>query len=707
MARKSATKPQIEPEQLSLEAAAKEMAYLANEIAEHDERYHGKDAPVISDADYDLLRQRYIALENIYPEFTPDNAPTKRVGAKPAGKFKKVRHRVPMLSLDNAFTDEDVVEFVERVRRFLKFPPGEELAFTAEPKIDGLSCALRYEKGVLVQAATRGDGMEGEDVTANVRTVRDVPHRLKGDVPDVLEVRGEIYMRHDGFAEMNERQEKEGKPLYANPRNAAAGSLRQLDPAISAKRPLHFFAYGWGEVSGLPADTQFKMIAFFGKAGLPVNRHMQRFAKIPDLIAYYKEVEEERGSLGYDIDGIVYKVDRLALQERLGFVGRAPRWATAHKFPAQKAVTQLLDIEINVGRTGALTPIAKLAPVTVGGVVVRNATLHNEDEIARKDIRIGDTVILQRAGDVIPQILEAVLAKRSKNSKPYKFPTTCPCYLKTPAIRIKDDKGEEEAVRRCTGEWACPYQRIEHLKHFASRRAFDIEGLGEKQIELFYEKELVREPADIFTLAARDRKSAQPLKTWEGFGDLSTRNLFAAIDARRKISLERFIYALGIRDVGEQTARLLAQAYGTWDAFFKACLAVAAGDEQAIAEMDAIEQIGSAVIDSVQRAFKRKESRAAIERLVKHIDIQAAEKAAADSAIAGKTIVFTGSLEKMTRDEAKAQAQRLGAKVASSVSKKTDLVVAGPGAGSKLKEAAALGVKVIDEDAWLKLVQDL
>jgi DNA ligase (NAD+) len=689
----------------SAETAQEEMARLANVIAAHDEHYYINDAPLVSDAEYDALRLRYNELEEQYPQFAPDNAPSRRIGAKPAEKFKKVRHAIPMLSLDNAFTDEDVAEFIQRVRRFLKFPESEELFFTAEPKIDGLSCALRYEKGLLVQAATRGDGMEGEDVTLNVRTVRDVPHKLKGSTPDVLEVRGEIYMRHAEFTALNARQEKDGKPQFANPRNAAAGSLRQLDPAITAQRPLHFFAYGWGEASILPAKTQFGIIEAFKSMGLPVSSHMRRISAVPDLIAYYKYIEEQRGSLGYDIDGIVYKVDRLDLQERLGFVGRAPRWATAHKFPAQKAITQLLDIDIQVGRTGALTPVAKLAPVTVGGVVVKNATLHNEDEIARKDIRIGDTVILQRAGDVIPQIIEVVLKKRPKDSKPFQFPTNCPCHLKTPAVRIRNEKGEEEAVRRCTGEWACPYQRIEHLKHFVSRRAFDIEGLGEKQIELFFEKELVRESADIFTLEERDKKSATPLKEWEGFGELSIRNLFNAINARRIISLERFIYSLGIRDIGEQTARLLAQAYGTWENFFKACLFIANGDEQAISDMDAIEQIGSAVIESIQRTFKRKESRAAIERLVEHVTIQSAEKTAQNSAIAGKTVVFTGSLEKMTRDEAKAQAQRLGAKVASSVSKKTDLVVAGPGAGSKLKDAAAFGVKVIDEDAWLKLAK--
>lgn len=701
MARKQ--KLAANPEQLAPEEAQEEMRRLADELAEHDRRYYQEDAPAISDAAYDELRRRYLALEQAFPELAPKNAPSKKVGAKPSGKFKKVRHSMPMLSLDNAFSEEDVADFMARIKRFLRLPEDEALAFTAEPKIDGLSCALRYEKGELVQGATRGDGTTGEDVTANVRQVRDIPQKLKGKVPDVLEVRGEVYMSHEDFAHLNAEQAREEKTLYANPRNAAAGSLRQLDPAVTATRRLKFFAYSWGEVSDFPAETQSGMLDFFKKAGLPVNPHTKPLARPEDLFAYYGKIEEQRSQLGYDIDGVVYKLDRLDWQERLGFVGRAPRWAVAHKFAAQKAITQLLDIDIQVGRTGALTPVAKLQAVTVGGVVVRNATLHNEDEIARKDIRIGDTVVLQRAGDVIPQILEVVLDRRPKNARPFKFPQTCPCPLKTPAVRAVGAKGEEEAARRCTGEWACPYQRIEHLRHFASRQAFDIEGLGEKQIELFYDAGLVKEPADIFTLQERDRTSKRPLMEWEGFGEVSTRNLFNAIEARRTISLERFIYALGIRDVGEMTARLLAQAYGNWEAFFAACVAIAKGDAQAAEDMDAIEQIGSAVIDSIRETLSRRESRAAIERLVEQVNIQPAEKIAQDTAVAGLTIVFTGAMEKMTRDEAKALAQRLGAKVASSVSKKTDLVVAGPGAGSKLNEAAKHGVKVIDEEAWVKL----
>ncbi|MES2905867.1 MAG: NAD-dependent DNA ligase LigA, partial [Pseudomonadota bacterium] len=629
--------------QLAPQDARDEMTRLADNIAAHDIAYHQNDAPKISDAAYDALRQRYDALEKTYPEFTPANTPSKRVGAKASEKFSKVRHSVPMLSLENAFTEEDVVDFVDRIRRFLKLDIDEQIDFVAEPKIDGLSCALRYEKSVLVQAATRGDGAVGEDVTQNVRTLKDVPHKLKGTVPDILEVRGEIYMRHDEFAALNKNQEKDGAPPFANPRNAAAGSLRQLDSSITASRPLHFFAYSWGEVSKLPAAKQFDMIAALKSFGLPVNPLTKRVGNVGDMMAYYKNIEEQRSQLGYDIDGIVYKLDRLELQDRLGFVGRAPRWAKAHKFPAQKAITELLDIDIQVGRTGALTPVAKLKPVTVGGVVVSNATLHNEDEIARKDIRIGDTVVLQRAGDVIPQILEALLDKRPKSAKVFLFPTICPCPLKTPAVRAKDEKGVEEVVRRCTGEWDCPHQRIEHLRHFVSRRAFDIEGLGEKQISLFYDTGLVREPADIFTLSIRDEKSEKPLKEWEGFGDLSVQNLFGAVEARRTISLERFIYALGIRDIGEMTARLLAQAYGTWDNFFAACLSVAKSDDQAAADMDAIEQIGQAVIDSVKATFARVESRAAIERLVAQITIRPAEQARADTAIAGQTIVFTGS----------------------------------------------------------------
>lgn len=690
-------------ESLAPDEAREEMLRLAKELLEHDRRYHQEDAPVISDAEYDTLRRRYISLEKIYPEFAPKDAPSKRVGAKPSSKFKKVRHSIPMLSLDNGFGEEDVNDFIERVKRFLRFPPQEVLAFTVEPKIDGLSCALRYEKGKLVQAATRGDGVVGEDVTANIFTIKEVPRSLHGKVPDILEVRGEVYTSHEDFLKMNEKQAKEGKPLFANPRNAAAGSLRQIDPAITAARPLHFFAYSWGEVSELPADTQCGMISFFKGTGLPTNPHSERLETLASLISYYKNIEQKRSKLGYDIDGVVYKVDRLDLQTRLGFVGRAPRWAIAHKFAAQKAMTQLIEINIQVGRTGTLTPVAKLQPVTVGGVVVKNATLHNEDEITRKDIRVGDTVVVQRAGDVIPQILSVVRDKRLKNSKSYAFPKTCPCPLKTPAVRAIGASGTEEAARRCTGEWACPYQRIEHLRHFVSRHAFDIEGLGEKQIELFYDTGLVKEPADIFDLEERNRHSDNPLTGWEGFGELSIRNLFNAIEERRTISLERFIYALGIQEIGQTTARLLAQTYGTWDHFYQACLAVAGNDVQAREEMDAIENIGSAVIESIAATFKRSESRTSIERLVKHINILPAEKIAHDTAVAGLTIVFTGAMEKMTRDEAKALAQRLGAKVASSVSKKTDVLVAGPGAGSKLKDAAKHGVKVIDEDAWLKL----
>ncbi len=678
--------------------ARAELARLADDIAMHDEHYHQNDAPIISDADYDALRRKYTALENTYPELAPANSPTHRIGAKPSGKFKKIHHSVPMLSLDNAFTKNDLDDFIGRIRRFLNLDESHPLSFTAEPKIDGLSCALRYEKGLLIHAATRGDGTTGEDVTANVRTVSDVPQILRGDVPDIFEVRGEIYTSHDDFFAMNERQLAAGKAPFANPRNAAAGSLRQIDPQMSALRPMRFFAYGWGNISALPAKTQSGMIAFFKKAGLPINPFMKTVESIDEMLVFYESIEQQRAALGYDIDGIVYKLDALDLQARLGFVGRAPRFAIAHKFAAEKAITELLDIDIQVGRTGALTPVAKLQPVTVGGVVVRNATLHNEDEIARKDIRIGDSVMIQRAGDVIPQILSVVVEKRKPDSNVFHFPKKCPCPLKTETMRA-----EGEAVRRCTGEWSCPYQRIEHLRHFCARGAFDIEGLGEKQIELFFETGLVREPADIFELAAKDALSKKPLREWEGFGDLSVRNLFAAIEQRRDVSLERFIFALGIRDIGEQTARLLARTYGTWSAFYAACLEVANKDAKTIEDMDAIEQIGEAVIGSIEAAFSRQESRIAIERLVAHVRIQDAEKASNNSPVAGLTLVFTGSLEKMTRDEAKALAQRMGAKVASSVSAKTDIVVAGPGAGSKLKDAAKHNVKVIDEDAWLEL----
>ncbi len=702
MAAKDTTKLSVDD--LTERQAKAEHARLAAEIAGHDRRYYQDDAPTVSDAEYDALRRRYGAIEARFPQLRTLESLTQRVGAAPSVRFAKVQHAVPMLSLDNAFAEEDVVDFVGRIRRFLRLPDDEEIVFSAEPKIDGLSMSLRYEDGALVSGATRGDGAVGEDVTANVKTLEDIPKRLKGRaVPKVCEVRGEVYMTKAAFLELNRKQAEAGKQLYVNPRNTAAGSLRQLDPTITASRPLGFFAYAWGEMSEMPADSQSGMIKWFGGCGFKTNPLTKMCRSVEELLAFHRKIESERASLDYDIDGVVYKVDRLDWQERLGFVSRAPRWAIAHKFPAEKATTVVNDIEIQVGRTGALTPVAKLEPVTVGGVVVQNATLHNEEEIKRLDVRKGDTVTIQRAGDVIPQVLGVVLDKRPPGAKPYQFPKKCPCPLHTDVVRETIAGGAEGARAHCTGEFACPFQAIEHLKHFVSRRAFDIDGLGEKQIELFYENEWVREPADIFTLEARNKKIH--LEEVEGFGETSVRNLFGAISARREISLERFIYALGVRHVGETTAVALARGYGSWDAFRDACLKLAKDDAETKEEMDALDQIGDTVIESLGEYFSEAHNVRRIDRLVKQVKIRDAEKPRKDSVVAGKTVVFTGTLEKMTRDEAKASAERLGAKVSGSVSKKTDYVVAGPGAGSKLTEAKKLGVEVLTEDEWLKLIR--
>ncbi len=701
--------------ELTAKQAKAEHARLTAEIAQHDKRYYQDDRPSITDAEYDALRARYNAIEERFPVLRTLESLSLKVGAAPSGKFKKVRHALPMLSLDNAFSDEDVVDFVARIRRFLKLGEGEKIAFSAEPKIDGLSMSLRYESGELVTAATRGDGAEGEDVTANIRTLEDVPHKLKGrNVPKVCEIRGEVYMTKHAFLELNERQKAAGGQVFANPRNSAAGSLRQKDPSITASRPLGFFAYAWGEMSDMPADTQTGMIKWFEACGFKTNPLARLCRSTDDLIAFHRKIEEGRAKLDYDIDGVVYKIDRIDWQERLGFISRTPRWAVAHKFPAERAMTVMRDVLITVGRTGVLTPTAQLEPVGVGGVMVSMATLHNEDYIKGvggkgetlregRDIRIGDTVIIQRAGDVIPQIVDVVIDKRPKDAKPYKFPKKCPCYLHTDVVREETATGEEGARARCTGEFACPFQKIEHLKLFCSRRAFDIEGLGEKQIELFFEKEWIKEPADIFMLPQRNKKIR--LEDEEGFGETSVRNLFNAIDARRAIALDRFIYALGIRHVGETTALALARGYGSWQAFHDASLKIAKGDAEAAAEMDALDQIGDTVIEAVKAYFGESHNRGIVERLKKQVEVLDAEKPKTDSAIAGKTVVFTGSLEKMTREEAKAQAERLGAKAAGSVSKKTDYVVAGPGAGSKLAEAKKHGVTVLTEDEWLKLIQ--
>jgi DNA ligase (NAD+) len=685
-------------EELSVKEAKAEHVRLELEIEQHDKRYYQQDAPVISDAEYDALRQRYQAIEERFPDLRTLTSLSNKVGSAPSGKFKKVRHAVPMLSLGNAFTEEDVTDFVDRIRRFLRLSEKDELVITAEPKIDGLSCSLRYEKGKLVVAATRGDGAEGEDVTANIRTIKDVPDALKGkDVPDVFEARGEVYMTKDDFLALNERQEKEGKPLYVNPRNTAAGSLRQIDPKMTAARPLKFFAYTWGEASKLPADTQSESVAAMKRWGLPVNALMKKCKSVGELLKHYRRIEEERAELPYDIDGVVYKVDRLDWQERLGFVSRSPRWAIAHKFAAEKATTVVKDIDIQVGRTGKLTPVAKLEPVTVGGVVVQNATLHNEDEIERLGVRIGDTVTIQRAGDVIPQVLNVVMEKRPKSAKPYKFPEVCPV-CGSHAVRE-----EGEVDRRCTGGLVCAAQAVQTLIHFVSRNAFDIDGLGEKQIEFFFEKGWVKEPADIFTLEKRNNKLK--LEKEEGFGETSVRNLFNAIRERKEgIALNRVLFALGIRHIGETNATRLARHYGTMESLRDAAVAAGKGDEEAFAEMNNVNGIGKIVAEAVVEFFKEKKNMKALDALLGEIKIGAMEAVAKDSPVSGKSVVFTGSLEQMTRDEAKAMAERLGAKVAGSVSKKTDYVVAGPGAGSKLKEAQKHGVRVLSEDDWFKLI---
>ncbi|MBN9277008.1 MAG: NAD-dependent DNA ligase LigA [Hyphomicrobium sp.] len=778
----------VPPEKLTSRQATAEHKKLVAEIARHDALYYQQDAPAISDAEYDALRTRLTAIEAQFPDLAAES-PTQRVGAAPVEAFGKVRHEVPMLSLGNAFSSEEVAEFVERVRRFLALRADDPLVVTAEPKIDGLSISIRYEGGQLVRAATRGDGIEGEDVTTNIRTVREIPHALKGaGVPDLIEIRGEIYLGTEDFRRLNAAQADAGSKVFANPRNAAAGSLRQLDASITAKRPLRFFAYTWGAASALPAKTQFDVVHAFAKWGLPINPRTVRCSSVEELIAFYDTIAIDRASLGYDIDGVVYKVDRLDYQERLGFVSRSPRWATAHKFAAEQATTVLQDIEIQVGRTGALTPVAKLQPVTVGGVVVSNATLHNEDEIRRKDIRIGDTVVVQRAGDVIPQVVSVIAERRPHGAKPFKFPHTCPVCGSHAARDEGEEGGEAEAVRRCTGGFICPAQAKERLKHFVSRLAFDIEGLGGERIELFYDEGLIRAPADIFTLARRDAASDNPLAERKGFGEKSIQNLFRAIDARRRIGLERFLFALGVRHVGETTARDLARAFGTYETFrtqvdlaskarpgasyrrlvtakglgpktaetlmqaiaargredlfdgapetFELAIAGIKGVRTGVAEALArsfpdvatfietarsaarempgddyrafagLSGIGEVVADSLIDFFDEPHNQKVVADLLSEIEIQAyVRQATVASAVTGKTVVFTGTLEKMSRNEAKAKAERAGAKVASSVSNKTDYVIAGAEAGSKLDKARELGVTVLNEDEWLALIE--
>ncbi|MCF6368242.1 NAD-dependent DNA ligase LigA [Rhizobium halophilum] len=708
-------------ETLTENEAAAELAFLASEIARHDELYHGHDAPEVSDAEYDALKRRNDAIEARFPQLRRADSPSLKVGAAPLPTFAPITHSRPMLSLDNTFSDEDVRDFINSVYRFLGRLPDGSIAFTAEPKIDGLSMSIRYENGRLANAATRGDGTTGENVTANILTIDEIPNTLPKGVPAVVEVRGEVYMTKSDFLALNEKMASEGKRTYVNPRNTAAGSLRQLDPKVTASRRLRFFAYAWGEISE-PNDlpkTQYEMVQTFKAWGFPVNPLMKRLNSVEDIIEHYREIGLKRPDLDYEIDGVVYKVDRLDLQQRLGFRSRSPRWATAHKFPAEQAFTRVEKIDIQVGRTGALTPVARLTPVTVGGVVVTNATLHNEDYIKgignsgeriredEHDIRIGDTIIVQRAGDVIPQVLDVVMEKRPADSVPYESPKKCPV-CGSHAVRERNEKtGKLDSVTRCTGGFVCRAQAVEHLKHFVSRNAFDIEGLGSKQIDFFFEADdpalTIKTAPDIFTL--KKRQEASPLtklENIEGFGRVSVRKLFDAIDERRSIALARFIYALGIRHVGETTAKLLARHYGTYDAFQSAMTEAASFAGDAWSDLNNIEGIGEVVARAIVEFFKEPRNLEVIGRLLEEVTPQAAEQVSTSgSPVSGKTVVFTGSLEKFTREEAKARAESLGAKVAGSVSKKTDYVVAGPGAGSKLDKARELGVQVMDEDEWL------
>ena len=707
----SAASAAVGVDKLTVAQAKAELARLATEIGAANRAYHTEDVPEISDADYDALKQRNAAIEARFPQLKRADSPSEKVGAAPSDGFGKVRHAVRMLSLENAFDDTDVAEFDQRIRRFLGLSDDAPLAYTAEPKIDGLSLSLRYENGRLVQAATRGDGEVGENVTANALTIADIPQTLAG-APAILEVRGEVYMSHADFAALNARQEASGGKTFANPRNAAAGSLRQLDAEITRARPLRFFAYAWGELSEPLGATQMAAIERLSALGFETNPLTLRLEAAADLLAHYKDIEARRAELGYDIDGVVYKVDDLRLQERLGFRSTTPRWAIAHKFPAELAWTVLEAIDIQVGRTGALSPVARLRPVTVGGVVVSNATLHNEDYIAGRDstgapiregrdIRVGDWVQVYRAGDVIPKIKDVDLARRPANAAPYVFPQTCP-ECGSAALREPGD-----AVHRCTGGLICPAQAVEKLKHFVSRGAFDIEGLGAKQIEMFFADDLlpIREPADIFTLAARDGANLAKLANRDGFGEKSVSKLFEAIEERRKIPLARLLFALGIRHLGETGASIIARHYGTWPAFEGAMTAARIGEGPEWDDLIGVDGVGAVMATSLITTMQQEAERASIDRLVAQLDVQESRRVVAEgSPVAGKTIVFTGTLEKMSRAEAKARAEALGAKVAGSVSAKTDLVVAGPGAGSKAKKAADLGIETIDEDGWLALI---
>lgn len=693
-------------DQLTAIEAEQELAFLAEEIAEADRLYHGEDAPTLTDAAYDALRKRNMALELRFPDLRREDSPTLRVGAAPSEKFAKITHAVPMLSLDNAFEDADVRDFAARVRRFLGIASDAPLALTAEPKIDGLSASLRYENGKLVYGVTRGDGTIGEDITANLKTIASIPHELQGDdIPTIVEVRGEVYFPRSEFAALNKRQEEAGAKTFANPRNAAAGSLRQLDSGITRSRNLDFFAYAWGEVSEPLAATQFDAVQRFADWGFKVNPELKRHETVESLIAHYCAIEELRPDLDYDIDGVVYKVDNLDYQQRLGFVSRAPRWAIAHKFPAEKAMARLLDIDIQVGRTGALTPVAKLDPVTVGGVVVSNATLHNEDEIARKDVRIGDMVILQRAGDVIPQILGPVPDQRPEGAEPFEFPTICPV-CGSHAVREEKEGDKLDAIRRCTGGLICSAQAVEQLKHFVSRNAMDIDGLGEKQIAAFFEDGSVKNAADIFRLEEldADKGRGNRLRDQDGWGAVSARNLFSAIRDRRSVDLHRFIFGLGIRHVGETTAKLLARHYSSVNALREAMREAREIDNEAYKDLLNIEGIGAVMAQSIVEFFNEPHNIEVLDDLLGFVTPREVAAVQSDSSVSGKTIVFTGSLERLSRTEAKNQAEGLGAKVSGSVSKKTDILVAGPGAGSKLKKAQDLEIQILSEDEWIELI---
>lgn len=788
---------------LTSEQAAAELALLASEIEAHDIAYHRNDAPVITDGDYDTLKRRNAAIEARFPKLVQTNSPSTRIGSAIASGFEPVTHSRPMLSLDNCFTDDDTAEFVAGVRKYLGMKPEDELFFTAEPKIDGLSLNLRYVNGLLVTAATRGDGTTGENVTANARVIADIPQQLPAGVPAVVEVRGEVYMTKAEFAALNERQAAKGEDLYSNPRNTASGSLRQRDPSVTAERVLNFFAYAWGEMSEMPAATQSGMVELFAEWGFKTNPLMGRFDHVDGLLARFTHIGELRASLPYDIDGVVYKVDDLALQQRLGFISRSPRWATAHKYPAEQAQTVVRDIDIQVGRTGALTPVARLEPITVGGVVVTNATLHNEDFIIGidsdgkvlrdgRDIRVGDTVIIQRAGDVIPQIVDVDIAKRPETALRYDFPNKCPVCGSAAEREFNDKTGRPDSVTRCSGGMICEAQAVEGLKHFASRNAFDIEGLGDKQIELFFASQdpalKIKLPADIFTLEARQSTSLTKLENVEGFGKSSVAKLYAAINERRKISMRRLIFGLGIRNVGEGTAKALCKLFKTpgellagianaaknrphtWDRLTSVAqigglardrmiesvagkprdffpekwfdsVIVKKGEKGSekgldktqkanlIAEFGSIKQVYEAVLtaaeeenngymllgrvteigrvstDSLIGFFEDERNLKAVMDLLSQLDVQSEEKAEEDSLLSGKIVVFTGNLEKMSRNEAKGAAEKLGAKVSGSVSAKTSFVVAGPGAGSKLTDAKKHGVSVLSEDEWLEMIK--